>query len=104
MGEVKDSKLEIREGISSVSPLLASYNASNITQEVLWFTQGKGFYARLTGTFYASDKVVFIFAAVFNATNGEWETRTFSLENSLVDVEQISWMSFWLEPAYFLDC
>ncbi|XP_064599404.1 LOW QUALITY PROTEIN: neuropilin and tolloid-like protein 1 [Liolophura sinensis] len=89
MQEEKDSRLEIHEGTSSVSPLLASYNPSNITQEVSWFTQGEGFYARLTGTFYASDKVVFVFAAVFNATNGQCPPHYFLCHNDLCIDEEL---------------
>ncbi|KAL5021824.1 hypothetical protein ScPMuIL_000979 [Solemya velum] len=64
-----DNSLQVHRGLTSVSPLLVKYTATNITEGPHWFTTEEGFYIRLRGTFFRGDMVTMVFTAVNNVTD-----------------------------------
>ncbi|XP_050399347.1 uncharacterized protein LOC126816668 isoform X1 [Patella vulgata] len=64
----KGNYLEIREGVTSDAPVRYRYTAKNLTKASPIFTTGNGFYIRLRGGYYSTDKLQYIYTSYKNVT------------------------------------
>jgi hypothetical protein len=68
----KLNSLDIHHGTTSEAPLMYRYTAKNLTYAPPSYFATAGLYIRLTGGFYNTDKLSFIFTAVKNVTGGRY--------------------------------
>ncbi|ESO86584.1 hypothetical protein LOTGIDRAFT_235372 [Lottia gigantea] len=64
----KSNNLEIRDGVTSEGKLLNKYTYENLSDVSPISTTSNGFYIRLRGSFYSTDKLNFIYTTYKNVT------------------------------------